>query len=189
MALDRIVKRTSPHLFDKVIGDMQQGIADNVTWIDHIFGRAERLLKVIAGRRYYTPNWYRGDDEYILLAPDQGLGCYGFFVLDEPQDVSWSAGLNSRLEAPFSLIVWADMREVDTQTDTRDTEKGKQDILKALNGGTWVHDGGFVINRIYERAENVFRGFTLDEVDNQFLMSPFAGWRFDGVMTIKNDCI
>jgi hypothetical protein len=45
------------------------------------------------------------------------------------------------------------------------------------------------VSRIYERAENVFRGYTMDEVDNQFLMSPFAGWRFDGLLTIKNDCI
>jgi hypothetical protein len=48
--------------------------------------------------------------------------------------------------------------------------------------------GSFTVQRIYERAENVFDGFTLDEVDNQFLMSPFAGFRFYGEMIVTNDC-
>lgn len=189
MELERVIKRGTPHLFDKPIGHLQDALADNIQWLEHIFGRCERLIKVINGRRYFTPNWYMGNDEYLLLTPDQDFGCYAFFVVDEPERVQWAAGLRSTLSAPFSLIVWADMRLADYGGDTRDTEGAKQEILQTLNGRAWVRDGSFVITRIYEHAENVFRGFTLDEVDNQFLMSPFAGWRFEGELTIKNDCV
>lgn len=187
--LERIMARSVPHLFDKPIKDIQEGLAENVAWLDHIFGRSERLIKVIDGRRYFTPNWYLDDGEYLLLTPDQGFGCYAFFVLDEPQNVQWEVGLRTTLSAPFSLIVWADMRQLDNGRDSRDTEAAKQELLQTLNGRIWMRDGGMTINRIYEHAENVFRGFTLDEVDNQFLMSPFAGWRFEGELSIKNDCV
>ena len=41
---------------------------------------------------------------------------------------------------------------------------------------------------IYELAENVYRGFTLDEIDNQFLMHPFGGFRFEGVLSVNQPC-
>jgi hypothetical protein len=61
--------------------------------------------------------------------------------------------------------------------------------LTVLNGGFWLKDGTIVINRIYELAENVYRGFTLDEIDNQFLMHPFAGFRFAGELGIDETCL
>ena len=187
--MERLNKRENAKLFDKPIGYIEDALAEKLPWLDHIFGRSERLLKVINNKRYYTPNWYKGNGEYLILTPDQNLGCYAFFVIEDPQTVDWAAGLSTTLSTPFSLIVWADMRLYDNGHDWRDTEAAKEDILRVLNGGVWMREGGFTITRIYERAENVFRGYTMDEVDNQFLMSPFAGWRFDGLLTIKNECI
>ena len=187
MELTRIPLHPLPHLFDRVIADIQRGLGA-LTWLDHIFGRCERLVKVIDGQRFYTPNWHAGGNEYILLAPDQHLGNFAFFVLSEPQTVQWQAGERSRLKAPFSLILWVDMRKVDDYGG-RDTEYVKEQVLNLLNGRIWLREGSMEITRIYERAENVFQGFTLDEVDNLFLMSPFAGFRFEGTLSITNACI
>ena len=186
--LTRVIKREFPHLFDKPIGNIQDGLAQNVSWLDHIFGRSERLIKEINGHRYYTPNWYVAKNDYLLLTPDQGFGNYAFFVMEEPQRLNWSVGQRTIIKSPFSLIVWVDMRSIMT-LDERDTESVKQDLLRTLNGQIFVRDGSFEVMRVYERAENVFKGFTLDEVDNQFLMSPFAGWRFEGELLIRTDCI
>jgi hypothetical protein len=41
---------------------------------------------------------------------------------------------------------------------------------------------------VYQTAENVFDGYTLDEVDNQYLMAPFAGFRLTGEMIIDEEC-
>ena len=79
------------------------------------------------------------------------------------------------------------MRKV-SDDDERNTEAVKEEILLALEDIT-LRKGRFTVTRIYERAENVFAGFTLDEVDNQFMMSPYAGWRFYGEMMITNDCV
>jgi hypothetical protein len=73
--------------------------------------------------------------------------------------------------------------------DQRDTESVKRQIIRTLNSGIWLRHGSIKVNKIYERAENVFAGFTLDEIDNQFLMHPFCGWRFTGEMGVSDSCI
>jgi hypothetical protein len=135
----------------------------------------------------YSPNVYVGRDNYELVTPDTvKIGNYSFFVMEEPQEVSSLLHDNVRIKAPFSLIVWVDMRKV-SDDDERNTEAVKEEILLALEDIT-LRKGRFTVTRIYERAENVFEGFTLDEVQNQFLMSPFAGFRFTGEMIVTNDC-
>lgn len=186
--IERIPLKKNLRLFDRLIAYLQTGLAEELPWLDHAFGKAERLVKEINGRRYYLPNIYIGGNEYELIAPDSNFGNYCFFVLEDPQTVSYTAGDRSRLKTPFSLIVWVDMRTID-EVDERNTEDVKQQILWALNERIWLRSGSMQINRIYERAENVFAGFTLDEVDNQFLMHPFCGWRFTGELQVETDCI
>lgn len=188
MAIGKVVKVSNPALFDRCICSLQDGLVKELPWLDHIFGRVERLVKEQGGVRRYTPNIYLGKDEYLLLLPDQGLGNFCYFVMDDPEDVEWYPGDRSRLQSTFSLVVWVDMRKVDDD-DTRNVEAVKAQVLRALNGGIWVRSGSIRIESIYSRAENVFAGFTLDEVDNQFLMSPFAGWRFEGVMMVNDECM
>lgn len=189
MAIERVMKIQRPALFDRCIISLQDGLAKELPWLDHVFGRVERLVKEVGGVRRYTPNIYLGKDEYMLLLPDQGLGNFCYFVMDDPEDVQWNVGERSRLQATFSLVVWVDMRTIDDDDDTRNTEAVKAQVLRALNGGIWVRSGSIRIDNIYSRAENVFAGFTLDEVDNQFLMSPFAGWRFEGQMMVNDECV
>ena len=180
----------TPYLFDKLINELQQTLKDNLPWLNHSYGRCERLIKSIDGRRYYTPNVYKGNDQYEVLLPDDRKGCYSFFVLHEPQEMVRKMQTEKRVKAPFSLIVWVDMRQVEKVMqldDQRNTEYIKEQVLGVLQTA-FTKKGSFTVERIYERAENVFEGFTLDEVQNQFLMSPFAGFRFMGEMIVTNDC-
>lgn len=179
------------YLFDKVIEDLRQTLKQRLTWLDASYGRAERLIKEIDGRRYYTPNVYLGNDQYEVLLPDDRRGNYSFFVLHEPQELVNRMQTEIRIKAPFSLIVWCDMRRVERimqLADKRNTEYVKEQVLGVL-GTAFPQHGSASVVKIYERAENVFDGFTLDEVQNQFLMSPFAGFRFYGEMIVTNDCL
>lgn len=183
-----VIKKDTPHLFDRVIGEIQQGLADNIGWLDRIYGKAERLVKMYNERKVYTPNWYVGNNEYELLTPDSSLGNYAFFVLEEPQQTTFNVWGKTHIKTPFSLIVWVNMNTIETN-DERDTEAVKEEILRTLNGAIRINIGKYTINRVYERAENVFNGFSLDEVDNQFLMQPYCGWRFFGEMSVSTVCI
>lgn len=183
-------------MLDRVIGDIQQGLVDNISWLDAAFGRSQRLTKMMNGKKIVTPNVYcggwngHGENDYIETSPDSKIGNFAFFEIEDPQIID--AGPWARqIKAPFGLIVWFDLTRVYNTATNRNTEKLKAQILHVLNGRSgWHLSGGrIVINRIYERAENIYRGYTLSEIDNQFLMHPYAGFRFDGLLEFDELCI
>lgn len=185
--MKKVYRKSNPHLFDVAINDIQTALNDECDWLNSIFGRCERLVKEINGQRYYTANWYKKANDYILIAPDEGLGNFCFFVLDEPTDLeNYFAGDVTRCNIGFSLIVWCDLRTISTE---RGTEGVKEEILNILNGHVHLHSGRMTINKIYERAENVFRGFDYEEIDNQFNMHPFAAFRFEGELLVDTLCM
>lgn len=189
MAIERVYKQQqSPKLFDRVIQAMQDRLS-GLAWLDHVFGRCERLVKMSAdGRRVYSPNVYKGDEEYILLTPDNTeLGNYCFFVMEEPETVRHAVGERLHVRSPFSLILWVDMRTVGATYDDRNTDELKDAVLRLLDG-SFLREGAVTLQRVYERSENVFQGFSLDEVENQYLMSPYWGMRLTGEMVVLQDC-
>lgn len=188
MNIDRVYKNPSrARLFDRPIQGLQDALG-RLSWLDHVFGRCERLVKDVDGRRVYTPNVYYEGEEYLLLTPDnRELGNYCFFVMEDPQTVTMSLGERARLRTPYSLIVWVDMRTVEGG-DERNTEAVKEALLSAVRSA-WLRSGAVSVERVYERAENVFQGFSIDEVDSQFLMAPFAGWRLTGELWVDEECV
>lgn len=186
----------NPVMLDKVIGEIQTGLVENITWLDAAFGRAQRLAKMVNGKRIITPNVYcggwngHGPNDYIETSPDSKIGNFSFFEIDDPQNID--AGPWARqIKAPFGLIFWFDLTRVYNAADNRNTEKLKAEILHVLNGRAGWHltGGRILVNKIYERAENIYRGYTLTEIDNQFLMHPYAGFRFDGLLEFDELCV
>ena len=183
-------------MLDRVIGEIQQGLVDNISWLNAAFGRSQRLTKMMNGKKIVTPNVYcggwngHGENDYIETSPDSKIGNFAFFEIEDPQTID--AGPWARqIKAPFGLIVWFDLIRVYNTATNRNTEKLKAQILRVLNGrdGWHLTGGRIIINRIYERPENIYRGYTLSEIDNQFLMHPYAGFRFDGILEYDELCI
>ena len=182
-------------MLDSHIGEIQQGLVDNISWLDAAFGRSQRLTKEMNGKRIITPNVYcggwngHGANDYIEVSPDSKIGNFSFFEIDDPQTID--AGPWAReIKTPFGLIVWFDLTRIYNTASNRNTEKLKADILHVLNGraGWHLNEGRITINRIYERAENIYKGYTLSEIDNQFLMHPYGGFRFEGVLEYEEYC-
>lgn len=183
-------------MLDEVIAQIQTGLVDGLPWLDAAFGRAQRLTKEISGKRIIVPNVFcggwrgHGPNDYIEVSPDAKIGNFSFFEIDDPQTID--AGPWAReVRAPFSLIVWFDLTRVYGTASNRNTERIKANILRILSGRTGWHlqQGRVAVNRIYERAENIYRGYTLSEIDNQFLMHPFAGFRFEGTLEYEELCV
>lgn len=186
----------NPVMLDRIIGEIQTGLVENIQWLDVAFGRSQRLTKMLNGKRIITPNVYcggwdgHGPNDYLEVSPDSKIGNFAFFEIEDPQTID--AGPWAReIKAPFGLIVWFDLTRVYNAPDNRNTEKLKADILRVLNGraGWHLSDGRIAINKIYERCENIYRGYTLTEIDNQFLMHPYAGFRFDGLLEFAELCV
>lgn len=182
-----IHKKTNPVLFDKLVGEIQDRLADNLPWLDNVFGIAERLVKEIQGKRYYTPNVYVGRNEYELIAPDSGFGNYCFFVMEEPTDITLFRGLPMDLKTPFSLVVWVDLRTIENEDD-RNTQYVMREVLRTF-ANMMLRNGSVAVDKCYTRNENVFKGFSLEEIDNQYLMHPYAGFRFVGELNMEDECV
>lgn len=186
----------NPVMLDKVLGEVQNGLVNNLTWLDVAFGRAQKLTKKVNNKTIITPNVYcggwkgHGENDYIEVSPDSKIGNFSFFIINDPQEITPSVW-DRHYRTPFSLIFWLDLRKVWQSQTKRDTEYLKAQIIQVINGRkTWrLSEGRIEINRCYEQAENIYRGFTLSEIDNQFLMHPYYGMRFDGIVEYDELCI
>lgn len=182
-------------MLDRVIGEIQEGL-ETLSWLDVAFGRAQRLTKSINGKKIVYPSVYcggwngHGDNDYVEVSPDSMIGNFAFFEVEDPQTVdavTWAR----QIRAPFSIIIWLDLTRVYGTATNRNTEYLKAQVLRLLGGRNGWHltDGRVVINRIYERAENIYRGYTLSEIDNQYLMHPYCGMRFEGLLIYDELCL
>lgn len=183
--MERIPTITNPVFFDKAVAEIQNILGTKLPWLNHVFGICERNTRVIDGKRYNIATVYTGKDNYEQIEPCSELGNFCFFVLHDPQDLLPNYG--DRFSSPISVIFWYDMRTASNAADTRNREEVKTAIVKALSGIS-LRNGTFEFSRVYEQPENVFRDFSYDYVDNQFLMSPYAGVRVDGVLYADVPC-
>lgn len=182
-------------MMDRVLDNIAAALKDGLPWLDNAYGRAERIKRVQAGRIYYTPAAYVGagrrENDYLGLLPDSGLGNFSFFAIDDPQTISPGPGIRD-IRTSFSLVFWFDLRSIYGDGITRDIESLKMQVIDLLGGNTsWRPDADtrIIISRIYDRAENIYRGFSLDEVDNQYLIHPYGGFRIEGTLEYSEDCV
>lgn len=184
--IDKIPIITNPQLTDIVIAEVQKGLVANLDWLDHAFGRSQKLVKQIDTTKYYTPNVYSGGKDYIDVSPSNDLGNYSFFVIDDPQYIDWQPRIPGDITVSYSLIVWCNIDKIQG-AQNRNTEFVKSEILKALNK-TFLKSGRLTVSKIYEQAENVYKGFTLDEISNQYMMHPYYAFRLVGEITVNESC-
>lgn len=183
----KVWKRDNAVLLDAVIEEINEQMAAELQWMTNIFGKVERLIERINSRNYYSANIHTTGNDYMRIAPDSGLGNFSFFVADEPEYIEYNRYDQTHFRTPVSLVVWVDMRTIPSGAE-RNVEAVKQEITRFLNGGLFLRSGRFFVTRIYNKAESIFEGFTLEEIDNQFLMQPYCGWRFEGEIELLDTC-
>lgn len=181
---------SEPYLLDTVIAELQQGLKDNLPWLDYAFGRAQRTSKEINGRPYIFPSCFSGGIEYTDVSPSGSLGNFSFVHVEEPQEVEWQHSQLPSVTVPISLIFWYDFRRMDSVWQVeRNTEAVKNDILKALSVGIYLRAGRLTLHKIYEQAENIYSDYPgVRELDNQFLMHPYGGIRIEGEIKLWAQC-
>lgn len=187
---------SNPVMLDRVIAEIQNGLVAGLPWLDVAFGRAQRITRMLEGKKIITPDVYcggwanHGENDYIEVSPDSNIGNFSFFDINDPHEISagpWAQDIKT----PFGLVIWFDLRRVYGTYDNRNTEQLKAAVLRILSGRTGfaLSDGKLIVNQIYERAENIYRGYTLSEIDNQYLMHPYGGFRFEGILEYQEPCI
>jgi hypothetical protein len=179
---------TSPVLADVALAQLQVILEANLSWLTTAYGKIEkRVFQDPESRPVVFPAIFCGEKEYLNLLPDEHLGNYSYVEVLDSQEVVWRPRQTPDFKADIALVFWFDFRTVyPSDHNTRTVEHVKADVLDALN----VSMPGLriTVNSISERAENIYRGFSASEIQHQFLMRPYGGFRVDANIFYKSAC-
>lgn len=188
MTIDKTPKPEAPAFIDKLIVQVQDALVANLPWLDHAFGQAQRLVTKKDQVDYFYPGVHIGNGTYINVFPDQTLGNYSFVLMEDPQNIDFRPHTTNNVKVKYSIVFWFNLDKIFGVGKDRNTEQLKADILKVLARKLFLTTGRLDVRAIYEQAENIYRGFSVKEVDSQFLMQPYGGFRFEGEMILMEDC-
>lgn len=196
--------KESPVLLDKVIQDMQKSLEEKLKWLNHAFGRAYKLVENKAdGSKFVYPAAYIGNSEYISLFPNDNLGNFSWFDVYDPQRIVQVTQALPQFVFSGALVFWYDLSTIYSDNSVLYTEEIKDEIVQVLTTpGIISVTGRLTINNIFERFENIYSGFSIEKIynnydysgegissiDKQFFMYPYAGLRVEFTLTTRELC-
>lgn len=193
-----VPKPSIPAFIDKVIVQLQDILKANLPWLDYSFGRAQKLSTVRNEKPYTYPAVHIGKGEYLNVFPDDTLGNFTFFIVEDPQVIIPSVPrLQNSLKVRYSLIVWCDLNSIFGMSVDRNSEAIKEQVVEVMTKKTFLNFGGVTVDAIHEQAEAIYRdynirtlnrGYDTKELQSQFLMQPYYGLRLDGELSLTETC-
>jgi hypothetical protein len=171
----------NPVGIDKAIQGLQTKLA-TLPWLQKVFGRSFEGRETVPGARdRIFPYVYQNDLEPLNVMPNDNLRSQVFFRVDDPAVfAAWTFYSDTQTAVyPISIIFWGDLRKIDTE---RNYNFGEELKLSALRLMTRI--SGFVVSRVYEQYDEVFREYTLSDTYKQYLLPPYYGFRIEGSFSV-----
>lgn len=196
--------KQEPVLLDKILQDMQKSLMEKLKWLDHAFGRAYKLVEHRPdGNKFIYPAMYNGYGEYVSLLPNDNFGNFAWFDIYDPQRITQVVQSLPQYTFSGAIIFWYDLSSIYEDETVLHTEEVKDEIMRVLTTpGLITTTGKLVINDIYERFENIYKGYSIEkiynnydykgegiqDIDKQFFMYPYAGIRIEFTLTTRELC-
>lgn len=173
-----------------------RGAISEISWISKSFGRAMTFTEPelsSSGRLKRVPKVYEDSGEYINVLPNDsifsnGVAASSFIRLVGPETYqSYEPNTGSIKSARLSIIIWGDLKKIDSSKDYIFTEYLKSQIEAKVKD---VHFVTEIIEWVDERAEDVFQGYDLngEGFNTEYLMYPYAGIRVDVRVNYPEAC-
>lgn len=196
--------KDNPVLLDKVIQDMQTTFLVKLPWLNYAFGKAYKLVEHRPdGNKFIYPAAYNGNGEYISLLPNDNFGNFSWFDIYDPQNITEVVQSLPQYTFSGAVVFWYDLSSIYTDANFLYTEEIKDEVIRLLTTpGLITTTGKLVINNIYERFENIYRGYSIEkiynnysykgegiqDIDKQFFMYPYSGLRVEFTLTTRELC-
>lgn len=196
--------KEEPVLLDKVLQDMQQSLMQKLQWLNYAFGRAYKLVEHRTdGNKFIYPAAYNGNGEYVSLLPNDNFGNFSWFDIYDPQEVIEVSQSLPQYKFDGAIIFWYDLSSIYEDQTLLYSEEIKEEIIRVLTTpGLITTTGKLTINKIYERFENIYDGYSIEKIynnyvykgegiesiDKQFFMYPYAGIRIEFSLTTRELC-
>ena len=186
--MEAVPKSEDPQLLDIIIVKMQEDLKNQLSWLNYSFGRCQKLVRQKKDTPdYFYPAIHVGNRKYVNVFPETALRNFSFFNIEDPTTYKELAGGSSMFSAKCSVIFWVNLDLIFGAKKDRDAEHVKIQIMDVLKELRYI-DGRFSFTKIFETAENIYQGFSIKEVESQFLMQPYAGFRFEGILHYNKLC-
>ena len=189
----QIRHKDNPVLLDKVLQDMQKSLMERLKWLNYAFGRAYKLVEHRPdGNKFIYPAAYTGNEEYVSLLPNDNYGNFSWFDIYDPQKITQVVQSLPQYTFSGAIIFWYDLSSIYEDKSVLYTEEIKDEIIRVLTTpGIITTTGKLVISDIYECFENIYKGYSIEKIynnysykgegiqsiDKQFFMYPYAGIR------------
>lgn len=196
--------KEDPVLLDKILQDMQKSLMNRLKWLNCAFGRAYKLVEYRPdGNKFIYPAMYNGNGEYVSLLPNDNFGNFSWFDIYDPQRITEVVQSLPQYTFSGAIIFWYDLSSIYEDETVMHTEEVKDEIMRVLTTpGLITTTGKLVINDIYERFENIYKGYSIEkiynnytykgegiqDIDKQFFMYPYAGIRIEFTLTTRELC-
>lgn len=196
--------KEDPVLLDKILQDMQKSLMNRLKWLNCAFGRAYKLVEHRPdGNKFIYPAMYSGNGEYVSLLPNDNFGNFSWFDIYDPQKITEVVQSLPQYTFSGAIIFWYDLSSIYEDETVMHTEEVKDEIMRVLTTpGLITTAGKLVINDIYERFENIYKGYSIEkiynnytykgegiqDIDKQFFMYPYAGIRIEFTLTTRELC-
>lgn len=184
----------NPVNVDRPIQELQTALG-SLTWLQKVYGRAFQSYKNdVKGKIVVYPEAWQGVEgtktrDLINVMPNDNLNSQVFFVLDDPTNVvGFTKDNYNQMKATLQIVFWFNLKWIDPSIPYRYTEILKAQAQRAITECIFSPFASISILRIWEGADNVFRGFTIDKVKQQELVHPFGGFRFECELNYQEDC-
>lgn len=167
-----------PKLIDLAINRVNNELRSALSWLTTAYGVTECLEREVNGSRYTYPAIYANNNEYIDMMPDAHLGSYSFAEIADPVEMEMIVSNQpGKINCNASLIFWYDFRDVFSSEDPdeytgRNVEDQVITVLRGLITGVQIRDIS-----IERKAQNVYRGYSFDQVQHQYWRRPYGGFR------------
>lgn len=196
--------KENPVLLDKILQDMQKSLMNRLKWLNYAFGRAYKLVEHRPyGNKFIYPAMYNGNGEYVSLLPNDNFGNFSWFDIYDPQKITEVVQSLPQYTFSGAIIFWYDLSSIYEDETVMHTEEVKDEIMRVLTTpGLITTTGKLVINDMYERFENIYKGYSIEkiynnytykgediqDIDKQFFMYPYAGIRIEFTLTTRELC-
>ena len=196
--------KENPVLLDKILQDIQKSLTDRLKWLNCAFGKAHKLVEHRPeGDKFIYPAAYIGNGEYVSLLPNDNFGNFCWFDIYDPQKITQVVQSLPQYSFSGAVVFWYDLSSIYEDETVLHTEEIKDEIIRVLTApGLITTTGKLVINDIYERFENIYSGYSIEkiynnysykgegiqDIDKQFFMYPYAGIRIEFTLTTRELC-
>lgn len=182
--------KDNPVLLDKVLQDIQKALKEKLSWLDYAFGKAYKLVENGPdGIGSVYPACYNGNGEYVSLLPNDNLGNFSWFDIYDPQEITQVTPSLPQYTYRGAIVFWYDLSSIYADASVLYTEEIKEELIKLLTTpGITGTPGRLEITGVHERLENIYRDYSIQNTDRQFLMYPYAGIRLEFTLKTRGLC-